>query len=77
MDGASGSGGEFFGLLLAIAVVVVIFLVFRAIILWYWKVNVSIELLQQINQKLGRLCEKEGIAPPGQQPTRADPYIGA
>jgi hypothetical protein len=75
MNGASSSGGEFVGLLLGIAVVVAIFLIFRAIVLWYWKVNVSIELLQQINQKLGKLCEKEGIAPPEQQPTRADPYI--
>ena len=75
MNGASSGGGGFVGLLLGIAVVVAIFLIFRTIVLWYWKVNVSIELLQQINQKLGKLCEKEGIAPPEQQPTRADPYI--
>jgi len=75
MDWANSKGGVSVGFLLAIAAVVAIFLIFRAIVLWYWKVNVSIELLQQIDQKLGKLCEKEGVAPPKQLPTRTDPYI--
>ena len=41
MNGASSGGGGFVGLLLGIAVVVAIFLIFRTIVLWYWKVNVK------------------------------------
>ena len=39
----------------AIVVLVVLFLIFRAIVLWYWCVNESVELLKGINDKLERL----------------------
>ena len=39
----------------AIVVLVVLFLIFRAIVLWYWRVNESVELLDGINEKPQRL----------------------
>lgn len=39
----------FFGLLM----VLVIFLVCRAIVLWYWKIDKVVTLLESINAKLG------------------------
>jgi hypothetical protein len=41
---------------IAVAVWIVLFLVFRVVVLWYWKVNKAIDLLQQINEKLGRMA---------------------
>jgi hypothetical protein len=40
----------------ALAITVLIFLVFRAIVLWYWRVNVAVELLKEINEKLERIA---------------------
>jgi hypothetical protein len=39
-----------------IAVWVVLFLVFRFIVLWYWRVNEGIALLRSIDEKLGRMA---------------------
>jgi hypothetical protein len=38
---------------------VAVFLIFRAIVLWYWRVNEQIELLESIDEKLGRMVDKE------------------
>jgi hypothetical protein len=44
------------GAFVAIAIWIVLFLVFRVVVLWYWKVNKLLEQLQQINEKLGRIA---------------------
>jgi hypothetical protein len=36
-----------------IAVAVVLFLIFRFIVLWYWRVNEAVALLNSIDEKLG------------------------
>lgn len=45
-------------LTIAFAILAAIFLVFRFLILWYWRVNESVELLTSINQKLGRILDR-------------------
>jgi hypothetical protein len=39
----------------ALAIIVLIFLVCRVIVLWYWRVGEAINLLKSIDEKLGRL----------------------
>jgi hypothetical protein len=39
-----------------LAILVVLFLIFRAIVLWYWRVNEQIALLRSIDEKLGRMA---------------------
>jgi hypothetical protein len=43
------------GALMILAVAVLIFLLFRAIVLWYWRVGEAIDLLKSIDEKLGRM----------------------
>jgi hypothetical protein len=51
-----------------IAVVwILLFLIFRAIVLWYWRVNEGIALLKSIDAKLDRIA--------GTTPESKDPYI--
>jgi len=38
-----------------LAIALLIFLVCRAIVLWYWRVGEAIDLLKSIDEKLGRL----------------------
>jgi hypothetical protein len=40
----------------AVAIWIVLFLIFRAIVLWYWRVNEGIALLKSISEKLGRIA---------------------
>lgn len=47
--------GGFAGMFIAFVVGVVIFLVCRSLLLWYWKVNEIVDLLKSIDLKLGRL----------------------
>jgi hypothetical protein len=39
-----------------IVITVVLFLVFRFIVLWYWRVNEAVALLKGIDEKLGRMA---------------------
>jgi hypothetical protein len=39
-----------------IAITIVIFLLCRAIVLWYWRVNEGITLLRSIDEKLGQMA---------------------
>lgn len=41
--------------LVCIIVVIVVWLIVREIMCWYWKINRAISLLESINQKLDRL----------------------
>ncbi len=40
----------------ALVVTVILFLIFRAIVLWYWRVNEAITVLKSIDEKLGVLA---------------------
>ena len=48
-------GSAFEGFIGVIAVMVIIFLICRAIVLWYWRVNEGIAVLKSIDEKLGRM----------------------
>jgi hypothetical protein len=39
-----------------LAVAVLLFLLCRAIVLWYWRVGEAIDLLKRIDEKLGRMA---------------------
>jgi hypothetical protein len=45
--------------IVVLALTIVLFLVFRAIVLWYWRVNEALTLLKSIDEKLGRLAGAE------------------
>jgi hypothetical protein len=49
------------GAFVAIAIWIVLFPIFRVVVLWYWKINKLLEQLQQINEKLGQIA---AVAPP-------------
>ena len=56
-------GSGFAGLIAVIAITVIIFLICRAIVLWYWRVNESIALLKSIDEKLGQMVTGVIAAP--------------
>jgi hypothetical protein len=43
--------------IIGLVAVVGLFLIFRALMLWYWRINDSITLLASIDSKLGKLIE--------------------
>jgi len=47
-----------FGFIVILALTVLLFLVFRAIVLWYWRVGEAIDLLKSIDEKLGRMANR-------------------
>jgi hypothetical protein len=49
-------GAGFASLIAVIAVTVAVFLICRAIVLWYWRVNEGIALLKSIDERLGRIA---------------------
>lgn len=51
-----GNGGALASLILGLVIAIVIFLICRAIVLWYWRVNEAIALLKSIDEKLGRMA---------------------
>jgi hypothetical protein len=55
-----------------LAATVVLFLLLRAIVLWYWRITEGIALLKSIDEKLGRLT----AAAPMKPSERAEPNIG-
>jgi hypothetical protein len=46
--------GSTFVLVASLAVVAIVFLIFRGLMLWYWKVNEILRLLQSIDAKIGK-----------------------
>jgi hypothetical protein len=44
------------GVIVALAILIAGFLIFRAIVLWYWRVGEAIDLLRSIDEKLGHLA---------------------
>ena len=53
--------------IIAIGFCVLLFLIFRVIVLWYWRVNEAIALLKSIDDKLGTMATR---------PIATGPYIG-
>lgn len=47
--------------ILVLGLLILVFLVCRAIVLWYWRVNEIVTLLNSIGQKLGEMATS-GIA---------------
>lgn len=47
------------GAVIVLAIWILLFLIFRAIVLWYWRINEGIALLKSIDEKLGRMTDKE------------------
>jgi hypothetical protein len=45
--------------LIVLAIAVLIFFVFRAIVRWYWRVNETVAWLKSIDAKLGRSLPRE------------------
>lgn len=43
----------------ALVLAILLFLIFRAIVLWYWRVNETVALLKSIDEKLGRIALRE------------------
>ena len=46
------------GLIITLALTVALFLIFRAIVLWYWRINEAVTLLKSIDEKLGRMTPR-------------------
>jgi hypothetical protein len=42
-------------LIFVLGIATILFLICRAIVLWYWRVNEGIALLKSIDEKLGRM----------------------
>jgi len=49
-------GNGLAGVIVALGFAVLLFLVCRVIVLWYWRVGEAIDLLKGINEKLGRMA---------------------
>jgi hypothetical protein len=45
------------GFFAALAIMVVLFLIFRAMVIWYFRIGETIELLKSIDEKLGRISQ--------------------
>lgn len=61
-----GSADSESSLLLLIGVVVFAFLIFlaiRAVMLWYWKIDVIVKQLMLLNENVKKLVEVSGKAP--------------
>ncbi len=61
--------------LLGLSIIFLVFLLLREFLCWYWKINRIVELLENINQNLGRKDQKISESVPGQQvPSKNTPY---
>jgi hypothetical protein len=56
-------GNGLASLMLVLSLAVLLFLVCRVIVLWYWRVGEAIDLLKGINEKLGRIAGQPANAP--------------
>jgi hypothetical protein len=52
------------GSMMVLGLAVLLFLVCRAIVLWYWRVGEAIDLLKAIDVKLGRMAAAAEETPP-------------
>lgn len=82
MNGNDIADGMLVYIVVAIVVTIIVFLIFREIICWYWKINRNVELLTEIrgetNRNVALLTEirdllavkensQDGVAPVAQQ----------
>lgn len=49
--------------LIALGIVAVVFMICRAIVLWYFRVNETVALLRSIDEKLGRMARAVPVDP--------------
>jgi hypothetical protein len=47
------------GILTALVILIIIFLIIRELVMWYWKINERIELQKETNELLKKLIEKQ------------------
>lgn len=47
------------GILTALVILIIIFLILRELVMWYWKINERIELQKETNELLKKLIEKQ------------------
>ena len=47
----------------ALTVVIFVFLLLRVVMLWYWKVNITVKELKEINMNIKVLLHKQGGIP--------------
>ena len=53
---------EAIGVLVGMLVgIVVLFLIFREVVCWYWKINTTLTVLQSIDEKLGTLLGSSSL----------------
>jgi hypothetical protein len=52
-------GSGIAGVIAVLAIAILLFLVCRAIVLWYWRVGEAIDLLKGIDEKLGRMAAQQ------------------
>jgi hypothetical protein len=57
-------GSGIAGLMAVVAIMVLVFLICRAIVLWYWRVIEGIALLKSIDEKLGRMATSGAVVAP-------------
>ncbi|HEX7401772.1 MAG TPA: zinc ribbon domain-containing protein [candidate division Zixibacteria bacterium] len=80
----AAGGGEMIGyFFVVVLILVVIFLIIREVVCWYWKINTIVELLQQINARLGgdsrvvlEGAEPGGSGDPKSEKSRVCPECG-
>jgi hypothetical protein len=58
-EGATIMTNELIVVLVTVVFAILGFLIFRAIVLWYWRINDQIALLESIDEKLEQLINKE------------------
>ena len=56
----------------ALVVFIVLFLVFRVFVLWYWRVNEIANTLSEINKNIAKLAGEEAIAKPQENPAATE-----
>lgn len=61
-DYERGGGLNFFSWIIVLLVCILIFLICREIVCWYWKINQSIELQKKILEKLDKMDTLDDIS---------------
>ncbi len=59
---------EFIYIIATLATIIALFLIFRELVCWYWKINEGLKLLQEIRDLLGRLPTTNSHTQPSPKP---------
>ena len=65
MIGGMGSTELFVIFLVTFIIPVVLFLIFREVVCWYWKINHITKTLDSINEHLAKIAGRAGNTPGG------------